>query len=317
MEKLRVREDMSEEVQYTSSNLPIYAFNQRLSQFIGYAADCHWHRDLEFIIILEGEMTYHVNDKLFPLVAGDVIFVNANQLHFGSSGKHGAVECVFISLLLHPSLLCADPYIEKRFVNPLLYDTRYETLFFPANTNSSIHDPNSEKNWYREASVRIGALARLCLQSSDDSVLEIQSRFYALWSLLFANTIAASLSMEDKNVPGDIPLKRMISFINEHYSEKVGLDDIAAAGRVCRSKCCLLFKQTLHQTVFEYLLNLRVRRSLNLLSNENVSITEVALISGFSKTSYYGEIFKRVIGISPGKYRRKLRARDMDSLPRF
>ncbi|MFP3043653.1 AraC family transcriptional regulator [Treponema primitia] len=307
MEKLRVREDMSEEVQYTSSNLPIYAVNWRLSQFIGYAADCHWHRDLEFIIVLEGEMTYHVNDKLFPLAAGDVIFVNANQLHFGSSGKHGSVECVFISLLLHPSMLCANPYIEKRFVNPLLYDTRYDTLFFPANTNS-------EKDWRGEVSVRIGALARLCLQSSDDSILEIQSRFYALWSLIFSNTIAASLSMEDKNVRGDIPLKRMISFINEHCSEKIGLDDIAAAGRVCRSKCCLLFKQTLHQTVFEYLLNLRVRRSLNFLSDDTVSITEAALASGFSKASYYGEIFKRVTGISPGKYRRRISLNNVKKL---
>ncbi|MFP3043790.1 helix-turn-helix domain-containing protein [Treponema primitia] len=48
-----------------------------------------------------------------------------------------------------------------------------------------------------------------------------------------------------------------------------------------------------------------------------VRITEVALASGFSKASYYGEIFKRVTGISPGKYRRKLRTKDTASLPRF
>ncbi|MDR2742013.1 MAG: helix-turn-helix domain-containing protein [Treponema sp.] len=38
-----------------------------------------------------------------------------------------------------------------------------------------------------------------------------------------------------------------------------------------------------------------------------MSVTDVALASGFSSISYYGEIFKRLLGISPGEYRRKLR----------
>jgi AraC-like DNA-binding protein len=48
-----------------------------------------------------------------------------------------------------------------------------------------------------------------------------------------------------------------------------------------------------------------------------MSITDAATASGFSGTSYYGEIFKRVSGISPGEYRRKLRAKEADSSLRF
>jgi hypothetical protein len=121
MYKLQVRDDLSEDVSYTSSHLPIRSVVGKLSYFLMYTADCHWHRDLEFIVVLEGEMTYHVNDREYSLRKGDGIFVNTNRLHFGAAGElGGATECVFLCLLLHPSLLCAHPYIENSFVNPLL-----------------------------------------------------------------------------------------------------------------------------------------------------------------------------------------------------
>jgi AraC-like DNA-binding protein len=260
--------------------------------------DCHWHRELEFIVIQEGEMTYHVNDKDYFLSRGDGLFVNTNRLHFGGPGTYRAVECFYFCLLLHPSLLCADPYIENRFVHPLLYNSRYDALFFPA----------GKKDWRGEASVRITALAELTMKSPDDSALKLQTDFYALWSLIFTNTAALEEGLEETSgLREDAALKRMLSFIQKNYAEKISLDDVAKAGRVCRSKCSLLFKQILRQSAFDYLLNFRVRKSIGLLSNDGMSITDVAVSSGFSGSSYYGEIFKRITGISPGEYRRKLR----------
>jgi AraC-like DNA-binding protein len=298
MHKLRLREDMFEDVPYISSHLPIYSAIMRLSNFPFHTMDCHWHRDLEFIVIQEGEMIYHVNDKDYFLSRGDGLFVNTNRLHFGGPGTHGAAECFYICLLLHPSLLCADPYIENRFVNPLLYNSRYDALFFPA----------GKKDWREEASARITALAERTMKSPDDSALELQTDFYALWSLIYTNTAALEEGREAASgLREDATVKRMLSFIQKNYAEKISLDDIAKAGRVCRSKCSLLFRRLLRQSVFDYLLNFRVRQSLSLLSNDAMSITDVAVASGFSGASYYGEIFKRITGISPGEYRRKLR----------
>lgn len=136
MYQLHIRDDLGEEVPYTSSHLPIRSVVGRLSDFLMYSADCHWHRDLEFIVIVEGEMTYHIQDQVYPRHKGDGLFVNTNRLHFGAAAENGYPhECVFLCLLLHPSLLCAHPYIENRFVNPLLYDSRFDALFFPAGTD--------------------------------------------------------------------------------------------------------------------------------------------------------------------------------------
>ncbi|MDR1231423.1 MAG: AraC family transcriptional regulator, partial [Spirochaetaceae bacterium] len=276
---------------------------------------------LEFIVVLEGEMTYHVNDQVYPLGEGDGIFVNTNRLHFGAAEEPDRPrECVFLCLLLHPSLLRAHPYIENRFVNPLLYDNRFDALHFPVDSGGA-DDANA--GFTAEAIERIKALAELTRLSPDDAALEAQSRFYDLVSLLFANTVA--LESPDRKGEGeqgkavpyreDLAIKRMISFMHNHFSEKITLDDIARAGMVCKSKCCSIFKQSLHKSVFDYLLHYRVRQSLSLLTNETISITEAAYASGFSAASHYGEMFKRLLGMSPGEYRRRFRAGE--PLPRM
>jgi transcriptional regulator GlxA family with amidase domain len=100
----------------------------------------------------------------------------------------------------------------------------------------------------------------------------------------------------------------MIGFIQHHFNEKITLDEISHAGMVSKSKCCRIFKQSLRKSVFDYVLHFRIRQSLSLLTNEALSITEVALASGFSAASYYGEIFKRLLGMSPSEYRRQFHA---------
>ncbi|MDR1220143.1 MAG: cupin domain-containing protein, partial [Treponema sp.] len=115
MVTLRLREDKSEDIPYTSFNLPIRSIIGRLSSFLGYAADWHWHPELEFIIVLEGEMTYHVNSKLFSLAQGDGMFINANQLHFGgprkNAGGGGALTLFFVATRFkHPVYATIDKF---------------------------------------------------------------------------------------------------------------------------------------------------------------------------------------------------------------
>jgi len=73
---------------------------------------------------------------------------------------------------------------------------------------------------------------------------------------------------------------------------------------MCRSKCCHLFQQTLHQTPFEYLLHYRIQKSLSLLADGDLSITAIAAACGCSGASYYTEVFRKIMSISPNAYRK-------------
>jgi len=75
--QLTVRNDLSEVIASTSPDAPIRAVVGTLSHFPNKAAVYHWHSELEFIIVLEGEMHYFVNDT----VAKFVCHAEADRTH--------------------------------------------------------------------------------------------------------------------------------------------------------------------------------------------------------------------------------------------
>jgi AraC-like DNA-binding protein/quercetin dioxygenase-like cupin family protein len=290
MFQLTVRDDLSEVVDYTSPNVPIRAVQGTLSHFPNKAAVCHWHNDLECIIVLEGAMHYFVNEQVYQLSPGTGIIVNTNRLHFGY-GVDGR-DCVFLVLLLHPSLLGGNAYIESNYLNPLLYDANSDAILL-----------SEDVVWHRQALHLITTLFQLGQEQPAHYEFQIPIQFASLWLLLYENTVAKS-SSHQRSSTSSSHLKEMIGYIQKHYPEKISLHDIASAGLMCRSKCCRLFKQTLHQTPVEYLLHYRIQKSLSLLTNRSLTITDIAAACGFSGASYYTEVFRKIIGISPSTYRK-------------
>jgi AraC-like DNA-binding protein/quercetin dioxygenase-like cupin family protein len=289
--QLPVRDDLSEIIDYTSPNVPIRAVQGMLSHFPNKAAVCHWHSDLECIIVLEGAMHYFVNEQVYQLTPGTGIIVNTDRLHFG----YGVDErdCVFLVLLLHPSLLSGNAYIESHYLNPLLYDANCDAILL-----------SEEVMWQHQALLLIKTMVQLGQEQPPHYEFQIPIQFASLWLLLYEHTVAKN-SSHQRSSASSSHLKEMIGYIQKHYSEKISLHDIASAGLMCRSKCCRLFKQTLHQTPVEYLLHYRIQKSLSLLTNGNLTITETAAACGFSGASYYTEVFHKIIGISPSAYRRR------------
>ena len=102
-------------------------------------------------------------------------------------------------------------------------------------------------------------------------------------------------------------IQNMISFIQQHFSEKITLDQIALAGGIGQSKCCKLFGTYIHQTPNVYLTTYRLNKSTELLRMSDLNITEIAYEVGFNGASYYVEAFRKYIGISPSEYRQNLK----------
>jgi AraC-like DNA-binding protein len=238
-------------------------------------------------------MAYFVNDVTYQLSKGMGIFVNSNRLHFGGPGTDPVHDCRFTCLLLHPSLLRETPYIGNRFVDPFLYDPGRDAFVL-----------SPEIGWQRRALSSLTALTRMAREQPDGYELRLQSQFYFIWSLFYTNT-RSEAGMSPLRAELMKGLKEMVGFIHTHYAEKISLDAIAEAGMMCRSKCCRIFKQILHQTAIEYLLHYRVKKSLSLLAETDLSVTEISDACGFGGASYYTEVFNKIMGTSPRSYRKK------------
>ena len=95
----------------------------------------------------------------------------------------------------------------------------------------------------------------------------------------------------------------MIGFIQQNYTARITLADIAASGAVGQSKCCKLFAKYIRQSPNLYLTHYRLDKSTFLLKSTDMTVTEVAATVGFNGSSYYAEAFRKWCGKSPTEYR--------------
>ncbi len=286
MLSLEMKNDRSEKVHYDYPDYPIYIRRALLSAYSGYAAPAHWHDDIEFTVVLSGEMQYNVNGETVTLAENEGIFVNARQMHFGFSAKK--TECDFICILLHPLILCATYAYERDFVLPVL-----------KNRNAAYVKLNAGIPWQEQIVEWVKAI--YFGRNEPAAVLKTQNLFSGIWIQLYENTSFEGLSQSrDSDLS---TLKKMIGFIQKNYTAKIGLSEIAAAGAVGQSKCCKLFSRYIGQTPNHYLTQYRLDKSTYLLENTDQTVTEIAAAVGFNSSSYYAEAFRKWYGKSPSDYR--------------
>ena len=98
-------------------------------------------------------------------------------------------------------------------------------------------------------------------------------------------------------------LCQVFAYIQGHLSEKLTLDQIARQVYLSKSYLCRILREELDTTFTEYTNRLRIERSKLYLQRSSMSLTEIACAVGFEDQSYFTRIFKRQVGVPPGKYR--------------
>lgn len=284
-----INSDRSENVKYDHPDFPIYVRRGLLSRYPNYAADSHWHDDIELMLILSGKMSYNVNGEIVTLNAGEGILVNTRQFHYGFS--EDKTECDFICILFHPMLLCTAKSFESRFVEPVLYSGAPYMHLSPAVAWQSrilrhIRDIYDCKDQY-------------------EAPLFAQGYICTLWSHLIAHMDTKAKVKDASNIKLST-LKVMIDFIHRHYSEKITLDDIAGAANVSKRTCGNLFVKYLNKTPMEFLTDYRLRKAVALLKTTDKTMLEISLAVGFSGASYFAETFRKSLGLSPRGYKKDL-----------
>ena len=99
-------------------------------------------------------------------------------------------------------------------------------------------------------------------------------------------------------------VNKAIDYINQHYSEKITLEMLACEGCFSAWHFHRIFCGIVGETPNEYLKRIRLEKAV-MLMNQNYSITEIALSSGFANSSHFAQSFKRQYSISPKQWNKK------------
>ena len=100
-------------------------------------------------------------------------------------------------------------------------------------------------------------------------------------------------------------LQPVLSYLKEHYSEKIHISQLSSLIHVCDDRLIRLFRQVTGETPVAYLTNLRMEACLRLLAGTDDSIAAIAEKTGFGSDTYMTRVFKQRLGTSPGRYRKR------------
>ena len=113
---------------------------------------------------------------------------------------------------------------------------------------------------------------------------------------------------------GELPvIARARQHIAEHHAEKLSLDQVAKAVHTSKFYFCKIFKKETGINFTDYLARVRTERAKSLLLNPNLRVTEVAYDVGFQSLTHFNRTFKRILGLSPTRYRDQLMLRGTSS----
>ena len=248
----------------------------------------HWHNALEIILPINNYYDVDVDTERHHVLPGDILFIpprKSHYLHAPSSGER--YICLFdidffssmrgysglISMLKDAIHITPDEYAP-------IYNEIYD-LF------SQIWTEYFQKTEFYEFSI----------YSHLFQILTILSRYHLNKLQLFNETSPV------KRREYFDRLNNAIDYIDENYTSKLTLEDVASFSGFSKFHFSRLFKEYMHCTFYDYLINRRIKATEVLLTRDDLSITDIALQAGFSSIPTFNRTFKMKKGCTPGEYR--------------
>lgn len=121
---------------------------------------------------------------------------------------------------------------------------------------------------------------------------------------------ATNLIRQDRNleVTGEQYYNRtvedIIQYITKHYSEKISIAFLASHVYVSPNYLSNLFKKETGKTINQFVTEIRIEKSKNMLINSYKSITEISNEIGYGDSRHFSKIFRKIVGKSPSEFRR-------------
>lgn len=241
----------------------------------------HWHRSIEIIVVLKGELCIWVSGKNFLVNSGAIFIINSREEHFvyGDNNED---------------------------FNGYMFQIDYDFLVNCFKDIDSIYFEQIKKDEIKYKVLELIEKMKFYYEGDDEfKTLAIKGNLYILirYLLSFQKRVRkdGKLILSDKN--RDRILK-ITKYIDEHCSENLTIEMIAENFNLSYGHLVRFFKENLHMTVKEYITNIRMNRSKNQLINTDYPIVHIALENGFPNIQSFYKEFNKSYNITPAKFRK-------------
>ncbi len=248
----------------------------------------HWHDELEIIYVKSGFLTVNISGENYIGKPGDAFVVSPGNLHFMGS-QTGTVDYFTFLFPLKYIAFRTDDMLDDKLIEPL-------------NSGHLMISPEI-KDTVKE---QCEQLARVYVAEIDESESKITGQIRKKIILLqFIHELwKKGFIVENDTTGRNTVEKEMVSYIQQNYTGKILLREFGEQFHLSEKYISRYFKEHFHITLSQYVTYLRLEHAKQMLQETDISVTEVAMQSGYQNISYFIRSFKKTYGVSPLKYRK-------------
>lgn len=246
----------------------------------------HYHYNYEIYYLIKGSVRYIIEDEIWDLEEGDLVFIPKNTTH-KSIKMPGRLDRTETERYLISSREKEIPTeflhcFENHFYRPdKEAGKRIKTYF------EEMHKESKAPDEYSAFALQANLVKILCEVSRMPKGKQ--------------DTKALS-----KN---DLLMQDAIDYIKKHCEEDITLSFMANQFAFSKEYFSTVFKTSTGFGFNEYLNQMRVTKAIDFLVDTDMPITEISLCCGFNDSNYFAAVFKKIIGLTPLKYRKAYKNR--------
>lgn len=284
-----------------SPDFPFHSGLYRLES--GKNIETHCHEFIELVFITEGSGIHIYKGEQYNICEGDVFIIEPEVEH--SYLVDNGLSMTLYNILFHKSFLSHEleslsrvaPFVNFFYVEPFLRSTlqfNSHLTLEPQQRIEIMHKINHIMKEYSEKQIGY----RILVKTGLIELLINFSRYYELQ----LHRPMTSLGSESQII------ERVCDYIERHYALPLSLLQLSQMCGMSMSSFTAKFKLYTGKTFIEFRNESRIRIARMLLADTDEKIVEIAQQVGFDDLSSFNKLFKKVIGASPGTYRRQHRS---------
>ncbi|AEE16045.1 AraC family transcriptional regulator [Treponema brennaborense] len=286
-------QDLKESVTHGSVLFPFAAYTWDGSQTLNVRT--HWHDETEIVLFCRGTFKISVNMRAQTVSAPAMAFFNAGDIHsIVSPAKTDSSEKALV--------------FDLHMLNFEQYDQTQAAVLTPLTERKLRFPPlitEKDEAW-RESAALFTAIFEAAEERAAGSRIRIKARLLELIAGLYEKGALTALSqLPHANAHNVDCVKRILTYIEERYDEKITTADIARIAGMNEQYVCRFFKKATGRTITSYVNLIRIEKAASLLSETDGKIIDIAVSCGYNNVGYFIRTFTRFKGTSPRQYRKK------------
>lgn len=268
------------------SNLSMKVLYAKKNTFdSGLNSRIHFHPFTEFYYITRGEGKFSIEETSVDVKTDDFLIINSNIGHSIYPSKDSEVLEYFSIGIDSISIVNFDEDPDSLESSKFFHTELEKNKEYLYESFKQVLEEFSSNKLYAKS-----------MANSKASVLVIDIL------RMFKNKIELS---HDKKVNKQIDYIK--NYIDNNYAEDIKLENLSQIAFMNKFHLISEFKQSYRVTPIEYLILKRIEVTKNLLISTNHSMEEISSIVGFNSQSYFNQVFRKKVGITPSKFRKNHR----------